>query len=162
MSLERKKAIKRVTGLLLILYLMVLVYVCFFSERYGRNIISDHFRYNLEPFKEIHRFFAYKDILGAKAFMINMFGNVFAFAPFGFMIAVVSPKMRHFHKAASLTFVLSLIIETIQLVCRVGAFDVDDLILNTLGGLLGYIVFAVTNAVRYVIFGKGWKGKRGK
>lgn len=64
----KKKFIKRATGLLFILYLAVLVYVCFFSEGYGRNIVSDHFRYNLEPFKEIHRFFAYKDILGAKAF----------------------------------------------------------------------------------------------
>lgn len=162
MSSDKKKVIRGITGLLLILYLIVLVYVCFFSERYGRNIISDHFRYNLRPFKEIHRFFAYKNLLGAKAFVINMFGNVFAFAPFGFMIAVMSPKLRHFYKAAALTFVLSLVIETTQLVCRVGAFDVDDLILNTLGGLLGYMVFAVINAVRNFIFGKGRKINDGK
>lgn len=162
MGSGKKKVIRRATGLLLILYLAVLIYVCFFSERYGRNIISDHFRYNLEPFKEIHRFFAYKDILGAKAFIINMFGNVLAFAPFGFMIAVVSPGMRHFYKAVAMTFVLSLVIETIQLVCRVGAFDVDDLILNTFGGLLGYMVFALTNKVRCAVIEKGAYRHNGK
>ena len=39
------------------------------------------------------------------------------------------------------TFGLSLAIELIQLVSKVGSFDVDDLMLNTLGGVLGYLTF---------------------
>lgn len=39
------------------------------------------------------------------------------------------------------SFALSLTIETIQLVCKIGCFDVDDLLLNTIGGILGYVVF---------------------
>ena len=162
MASDRKKKIKYITGLMLILYFAVLIYVCFFSERYGRNIVSDYYRYNLEPFKEIHRFFAYKDILGAKAFIINMFGNVLAFAPYGFMIAVISVKCRRFYLTGALTLVLSLMIETIQLVCRVGAFDVDDLILNTIGGLLGYAVFAAANRLRCFIMMKGRKDEDGR
>ena len=38
--------------------------------------------------------------------------------------------------------------ETIQLVTRVGIFDVDDLILNTLGAGIGYLLFAVGSRVR--------------
>ena len=47
---------------------------------------------------------------------------------------------------------MSLAVETIQLVTRVGIFDVDDLMLNTLGAALGYLVFAVCNRVRRKIY----------
>ena len=42
-----------------------------------------------------------------------------------------------------LTMVFSMLIETAQLVLKVGAFDVDDIFLNTVGGLLGYIVLKI-------------------
>ena len=42
-----------------------------------------------------------------------------------------------------LTMVFSRLIETAQLVLKVGAFDVDDIFLNTVGGLLGYIVLKI-------------------
>lgn len=38
--------------------------------------------------------------------------------------------------------------ECFQLVTRVGSFDVDDMLLNTLGGVIGYIVFAICNMIR--------------
>ena len=40
-----------------------------------------------------------------------------------------------------LSFGLSLCVEMIQFITQVGSFDVDDLILNTLGGLIGYYLF---------------------
>ena len=45
-------------------------------------------------------------------------------------------------------FMLSLSIEIIQLFTKVGCFDVDDLLLNTLGGLIGYIIFLISNVIR--------------
>ena len=39
------------------------------------------------------------------------------------------------------SFELSLLVELLQLVFKVGSFDVDDLLLNTIGGLLGYLVY---------------------
>ena len=48
-----------------------------------------------------------------------------------------------FIRAAFVSFDLSLAIEIIQLLTRVGSFDVDDLILNTLGGVIGYILCAI-------------------
>ena len=35
----------------------------------------------------------------------------------------------------------SLLVELTQLIARTGSFDVDDLILNTFGGLIGYILY---------------------
>jgi hypothetical protein len=39
------------------------------------------------------------------------------------------------------SFELSLVVELLQLVTKVGSFDVDDLMLNTLGGLFGFFVY---------------------
>lgn len=47
-----------------------------------------------------------------------------------------------------LQFWSELLVECFQLVTRVGSFDVDDMLLNTLGGVIGYIVFAICNMIR--------------
>ena len=47
------------------------------------------------------------------------------------------------------TFGLSLAIELIQLVSKVGSFDVDDLMLNTLGGVLGYLTFVLQKMCQF-------------
>ena len=46
------------------------------------------------------------------------------------------------------SLLLSLGVEVMQLITRVGSFDVDDIFLNTLGGVLGYIIFVICNAIR--------------
>ena len=43
---------------------------------------------------------------------------------------------------------LSLGVEVFQLLTRVGSFDVDDLLLNTIGGILGYVLFLICNGIR--------------
>ena len=51
-------------------------------------------------------------------------------------------------------FFISLTIEVIQLLTKVGCFDVDDMILNTLGAALGYGIYAVCDRIRRKINGK--------
>lgn len=84
---------------------------------------------------------------------LNLVGNVAAFLPFGFFLPAISQKARRFHYTALASLAFSLLIECIQLFLRVGCFDVDDLMLNTLGGILGFLCFLVA---------RGWKGKHGK
>ena len=40
-----------------------------------------------------------------------------------------------------ISFTTTLVIETCQLVSCTGSFDVDDLLLNTIGGILGYLIY---------------------
>lgn len=140
------KKIQWGTVVFLIIYLMVLAYVCFLSE--GRTDAQNTYRYNLVPFKEIMRFYTYRELVGVKAFILNLFGNVLAFIPFGVMVPIVRRKNRNFFRVFGMTFLLSLFIECIQLIFRVGSFDVDDLILNTCGGIIGYAVFWLMNRIR--------------
>lgn len=148
MSKVQKFHIKLGTLALLILYILLLIYVCFFSEAYGRTDITDTYRFNLIPFREITRFYVYRDVVGAKAFVLNLFGNVLAFVPFGLFISILFKRERHFLNILRMTFVLSLGIEILQLLTRTGSFDVDDLILNTIGGILGFILFIFLDAFR--------------
>ena len=46
-----------------------------------------------------------------------------------------------------LTFVFSSMIEIIQLYTKIGVFDVDDIILNTLGGFVGYLIYITGRAI---------------
>lgn len=123
-----------------VVYLAVLAYFLFFSERYGRGTTGEY-HYNLIPLQEIKRFIKYRDVIGWEGFIVNIFGNVLAFAPFGFLLPIVSKQNRTFFKVVLYSFEFSLFIELIQLSFRVGTFDVDDLLMNTIGGVLGYLFF---------------------
>lgn len=148
MSRQTKRCIKFGSFVLLILYIAVLIYVCFLSEDYGRDVVTSYYRYNLVPFKEITRFYIYRNVVGFRAFLANLFGNVLAFMPFGFFMPILRPKLRKWYCMFGMTFLLSLTIEIIQLLTRVGSFDVDDLILNTAGGITGYLLFYIMNKIR--------------
>lgn len=142
-----KTVIVRLSRVLFILYIIMLSYFLFFSERYGRTIISNEYRYNLIVFKEVRRFITYREVVGFESFAVNIFGNIFAFAPFGFMLPIINDKNRKFWIVALLSLEFSLAVELIQLVFKVGIFDVDDIIMNTIGGMLGYLCFFICHKI---------------
>ncbi|MBQ6857301.1 MAG: VanZ family protein [Lachnospiraceae bacterium] len=133
---------------LLILYLVLLTYYLFFAEAMGRTPGSrGEYSYNLVLFKEIRRFIMHRDILGYRAVVLNIFGNVLAFMPFGFILPEVWDQLNRWHIITILGFLFSLLVETAQLISRVGSFDVDDLLLNTIGALIGYFAFVIVKGV---------------
>lgn len=131
-----------------IVYLILLVYFMFFAESFGRTSPQEGYAYNLELFKEIKRFWTYRQQLGFSAVFLNLAGNVIGFVPCGFFLPIVSRRSRVFWKAVFLCFLLSLAIETAQLVFKVGSFDVDDLFLNTVGGMLGVVFHRAIQVLR--------------
>ena len=139
---------KRILTILYVLYLCLLFYFLFFSEGFGRTGTSVEYRYNLALFREIKRFYRYRYILGNRAFFINVFGNVIAFMPMGFLQPLLSDRQESHRQRRKILvvlncFIVSLLVETIQLVFKIGCFDVDDLFLNTLGGLFGLMIYFV-------------------
>ena len=142
-SMAAIKQHKRILTILYVLYLCLLFYFLFFSEGFGRAGVSAEYRYNLQLFREIMRFYRYRYILGNKAFFINVFGNVIAFMPMGFFQPILCDKKLRGGLVVLNCFVVSLVVETIQLIFKIGCFDVDDLFLNTLGGLFGVLLYFV-------------------
>lgn len=142
MKKDSRDRLRWVGRALLGIYLACLVYFMFFSEAYGRTDISPDYRYNLILFREIKRFIRHRALLGTPAVLINLVGNVAMMIPFGFAVPLLYPSARRPERTVILSFLASLLAETFQLILRVGCFDVDDLLLNTLGGAIGYLAFA--------------------
>lgn len=130
-------------------YLVLLCYFLFFSENMGRTYTERSYHYNLVPLKEIKRFITYRKVLGAGAVLSNLLGNIIAFIPYGMLVPLLSHKYRKCFRVVLLSFDLSLLVELVQLVSKVGSFDVDDLLLNTIGGLVGYLCFLIANHIRH-------------
>lgn len=152
---ETKKLIRRIGLGLFVLYMLLLLYFLFFSEEYGRVAEAEReFRYNIIPFVEIRRFWVYRRQLGLLALMTNICGNVVGFVPYGYILPVVSRRMQNGFLIVLSGFCLSLAVEIIQLITKVGCFDVDDIILNTLGAALGYLLFVICNIIRRKYYGK--------
>ena len=74
--------------------------------------------------------------------IINLAGNVLIFVPMGFLPPLLWKKWRHLWAAVPLSAAVSCLIEFLQLFLG-RSMDVADLILNTLGGLAGYILFCL-------------------
>lgn len=122
-------------------YFVLLFYLLFFSEEMGRTYSEKTYHYNLVPLREIMRFVKYRRALGWRAVALNIWGNILAFVPFGLFLPLYTARCRKIWYTVFYSFELSLVVEMLQLVTKVGSFDVDDLILNTLGGLLGYAAY---------------------
>ena len=121
MKRETEKYIRQASRVFFGLYLLLLVYLMFFAEEWGRTMLEGDYRYNLVPFREIRRYIAYRRQIGPWMVFWNLLGNVIGL----------------------LSFELTLFIEVSQLILRVGSCDVDDMLLNTLGGCIGYGVYRI-------------------
>lgn len=82
-------------------------------------------------------------LLGGEENRMLMLFNVAAFVPFGFFLAECLASKKRFSAGkrmglvALASFGLSLCIECLQLVFRVGIFELTDLVLNTAGAVIG-------------------------
>jgi len=121
-------------SLLFFLYLAVLFRITVFRSGFGtRPLFTGAISASL--------FTDYIAMLAAHkwgSFLYLFFGNIAWFIPFGFFLR------RHFHRplpqAFLFGFLLSLCIETLQFVFAAGLSEPDDLILNSSGALLGWLL----------------------
>lgn len=130
-----------------LVYLLFLVYMLLFSELMGRQLsgaeTGDTLSYNFVLFREIKRFWRYRQQLGFWAVFVNLAGNVLAFIPLGIYLPALWKRCRHFLLMLVMAALFSVVIETLQLYYGVGSFDVDDIFLNTVGGGVGYLLYCV-------------------
>ena len=125
---------KELIYLIAITYMLCLFYLVTFQDNnYGIS--------NFVPFKEIFRY-----SIGSHKFMRNVLGNIVLFIPYGFLSSYLL-KTRKVKVGVILTLIASVTIEVVQYyIGRV--FDIDDIILNVLGGFLGCLIFVGIDAIR--------------
>ena len=110
-----------------IIYILLLYYIVTFQDNsYGTN--------NLIPFKEIFRY-----NFNSSLFIKNVLGNILLFIPFGVFVTHFI-KNKKIWPTLILSVLISFSIEFAQSVIGRTA-DIDDVILNTIGGIIGYILY---------------------
>lgn len=72
--------------------------------------------------------------------IINLVGNVVLFIPLGFLLSRIWPKLQNFFLFLLICTAMILTVEALQLFTLLGSFDIDDVILNLAGMLLGYLL----------------------
>ena len=106
---------------------------------------------NFIPFHEILRY-----NITNRLFWKNVIGNMLMFLPFGFFISyyIDADDLR---LPLILTAIASLAIETVQM-CIGRVFDVDDILLNLIGGFCGFLIFHVFHKIgeKYPFLHKDW------
>ena len=125
---------KELFMLAFLIYVMLLFYVVTFQDvNYGTN--------NFIPFKEILRY-----EVGSKLFIKNILGNIILFIPYGLFVSYIL-KTRKPTPILIITLITSSVIEYTQM--KIGrTFDIDDIILNIVGGIIGFLLYTALNAIR--------------
>lgn len=134
-----------------LIYVMLLCYVLFFGGILGRTEHSGEYRYNLTLFQEIGRYYGIGIRFGKWwLFIFNVIGNIAVFVPFGIFIPTLFSRCKNIFLTVMLTLQLTLTVELIQLITQVGSFDVDDILLNTMGGFCGYIIWFIFQIIKKI------------
>jgi glycopeptide antibiotics resistance protein len=74
--------------------------------------------------------------------MTNILGNIILFMPLGVYLQLLK-KDKRISISMGIVFLISLLVEMFQFIFGIGATDIDDIILNSLGGLIGILVYKV-------------------
>lgn len=119
--------------LLFIIYVLCLFYVVTFQDVSWSTS-------NFTPFEEMFRY-----EIGSRLFIKNVLGNVILFLPYGFFAAYYL-KLQKPLSILGLSLLVSLTIETTQLLIG-RVFDIDDIILNMIGGLLGFYIYHILSKI---------------
>jgi len=134
---------RKVTIVLFIIYLLVLTWIILFKFSFSLQDISTLRSVNLIPL-------AGTAVRNNQLDYAELLSNVLIFVPFGLYISMLKPTWGFFAKIIPIAGV-SLLFEVLQYVLAIGATDITDLLGNTLGGILGIIL--------YLMFSKLLKNK---
>ena len=95
---------------------------------------------NFTFFRTIQLYIKHWDLKEINSFA-NLIGNVLAFIPLGYILPRVCKAAKNFFVCMSIALLFITGIELFQLFSAFGIFDVDDILLNMIGALLGYLLY---------------------
>lgn len=107
-----------------------------------------HLFQNTIPLRTLADYVTHYDHYNVSTLIYNLAGNVALFVPLGMLLPLLFACFQSIHRVFFTALLASLGIEFLQFLLALGSFDVDDTLLNVLGGLLGYGGFKIgANAV---------------
>lgn len=159
----KKETIKKVVATLFALYCVVLLYVLFLHNTYryefGAIGVTSYFSeehmsmINIVPFKTIFGYFQrlMNHTINTDIVVRNLFVNLVLFLPMGMAVPVLfEKKINKFWKFLLFIVITTFAIEIIQFLTMRGTADIDDIILNSLGGCIGYGIIQIKPIKRFL------------
>lgn len=151
MAWHKGDKFKIILYLVFLAYLAVLVKLVFFKYPLPMTLEAlrgngPDFQANLAPGRTIMIY-----LRGAPTTRIaaqNILGNILLFMPLGLLLPLLKPGISKWVRIALAAAVLALVLELLQARLGLGSFDIDDIILNTLGAALGCALFRMLNHFR--------------
>ena len=132
---------QKITFVLLVIYLIILTWIILLKTQFSFSALGHYRSVNLIPF-------AGSVVINGKVDLDEILNNFIVFIPVGLYIGMMMPKSSPLRKIAPI-FGLSLLYEVIQFIYAIGASDITDLIMNTLGGAAGiFLVFLITKLLK--------------
>ena len=95
---------------------------------------------NFIPFKTLYYYLSLQENM--ETGIQNIGGNILLFIPLGILLPLAWKNFASPLRLLGAAFALSLLLETTQLLFALGNFDVDDLLLNILGALMGFVLYS--------------------
>ncbi len=151
---EKEKIKKQMLSAILIIYIILLITLLFFGSTYRINYFDssktelfskEHFKLctNIIPFKTIIAYFQRiaEHTININIVIVNVLGNLVAFAPMGFFIPMLfDKKIKNIKSFILLIIIMIFVVELIQFLTFSGQADIDDIILNTVGATIVYYI----------------------
>ncbi|MGN7472226.1 VanZ family protein [Brevibacillus sp. SAFN-007a] len=122
--------------------------------RYGAAEYAQIFQ-NTKPLRTLFDYVFHYEHYNAYTIAYNLLGNIVLFMPLGLLLPLLFAAFQNVHRVFFTALFASLTVEFLQFLLALGSFDVDDLLLNVLGGLGGYGLFRAGAALLYNQRSKG-------
>jgi glycopeptide antibiotics resistance protein len=137
---KKRETIIRISSILFFLYSCLMIWEVFIGPYRSYSGIR---RYNLYPFKTIADYFMNSWQYSFHVLFINLAANVITFIPLGFFASLLFKRFNNILVMVVFSIIIITVIESLQFVFNVGVFDIDDIILNTLGCIIGFAIYKI-------------------
>ena len=141
-----KKVVRPILWVAFVIYCLILIYILFLSRGSLAHYSYDrYFRQftNFIPFKTIVEYIQrYRN--GFQILSVtNLLGNLMLFLPMGMALPCLFKKLNRFWKVVLCVLTVVVLVEITQGLLRVGSIDIDDVIFNVSGAMIGYAIIKI-------------------
>lgn len=126
------KSKNQITKILLGIYVIIISWIIVFKMQFSFEHLPYIRSINLIPFGE-------SVIINGKIYLGEIVNNLIVFIPVGLYLGMIWKNQKFIKKVIPILS-LTLIYETLQYIFHIGATDITDIIMNTLGGVIGILV----------------------
>ena len=139
-KIKEKNILREVLINIFFLYFLILINITICKMGMLQIDFKNRFYINYIPFVETIKMFE-DNFMGIGNAFYNVIGNILLFMPLGFFIPLLFKNKNNIVIVTLYGSFISVIIEVLQLFTAFNITDIDDVIFNTIGTILGFFIF---------------------